>query len=93
MIEEVLKEITEAEEQAETKRRETFQRGKEIVLQAETEAEKQTKMTAEQCKADMKAALAEAETTAAAKKLVASKKKQIEKAADELLAEFVGKYR
>ena len=75
-------------------------------MQAETEAEKQKKMTAEQCKADMKAALAEAETKAAArrtviieegeaaaKKLVASKKKQIEKAADELLAEFVGKYR
>lgn len=105
MIEEVLKEIKEAEANAEEARKEAIARGKQIVLDAEAEAERQKKLTAEQCKADMKAAVAAAEEQAAVRRaaileegeksaaaLAASKKKQIEKAADELLAAFVKKY-
>ena len=105
MIEEILKEIADAEVLAEEKRKDAFQKGKGIVLEAEARADRMKREAVEQCKADGKAAIAAAEEQARARRaailaegeeaaaaLVASKKEQTEKAADEILAAFVGKY-
>ena len=72
---------------------------------AEARADKMRRDAAEQCKAEAKAALAAAEEKArvrrteilaegekAAASLEASRKEQIEKVADDILAEFVRKY-
>lgn len=104
MIEEILREIADAEALAEEKRKDAFQKGKGIVLAAEARADRMKREAVEQCKADGKAAIAAAEEQARARRavvlaegeeaaaLVASKKEQAEQAAEEILAAFVGKY-
>ena len=61
MIEEILKEIAEAEALAEEKRRDSFQKGKVIVQDADARADKMRRDNADQFKAEVTAALAAAE--------------------------------
>lgn len=105
MIEEVLKDIAEAEERAEEIRRDAVVRCKEKVFAAESAAEALKNDTAAECKAAYKAAIAAAEERAAAERaaiiadgekraaeLAAEKKGEVAKTADEVLAVFVAKY-
>lgn len=105
MIDDVLIEIKSAEEKAEAMQKEAYQQGKDIVLAAEIEAEKQKKMTVAECKADQKSAVEQAEAKAtknredilkkgrlSADKLVEEKQDSIEIAADKILDMLLAKY-
>lgn len=105
MIEEILKEIADAEALAEEKRKDAFAKGKGIVLEAEARADKMKREALEQCKVESKAAIAAAEESARARRaailaegeeaaaaLVGAKQAEAEKVADDILAAFVGKY-
>jgi len=59
MIESVLKEVKEAEKRADELQKEAYKRGKELVLEAEAEAERQKKLTVSGCKAARQKALQE----------------------------------
>lgn len=65
MIDTVLKEVREAEEKAELMQKQAYQRGKDIVLKAEAEAEAQKKSTVKECKEERISVLAEARKRAA----------------------------
>ena len=105
MIEDVLKEIREAEQRAEQLQKEAYQRGKELVLNAEAEAERQRKDTVRECKEDRKAALQRARVTSGDKAQAAFKKSveqvanmtedkspEIEKAASKVVELLIEKY-
>lgn len=78
MIEEVLNDIRKAEEKVDGMLKDANAEGKQIVLQAEAEAEKQRKLTVSGCKEDQKKAVANAEKQAADKREVILKKGQEE---------------
>ncbi|MDE6060222.1 MAG: hypothetical protein K2G31_01965 [Clostridia bacterium] len=67
MIETAIKEIKEAELKAEQMQKDAYQRGKEIVLEAEAEAERQKRQTVQACKVDRDNALNEARRKASEK--------------------------
>lgn len=67
MIDDVLKEIREAEAQADEIVSEAQNKAKQIVQQAEIDAEKQKKATVLQCRDDRRVALDKAEANAAKK--------------------------
>lgn len=83
MIDEVLKDIREAELKAEEMQKDAYQKGKDIVLQAEIDAENQKKETLKECKQDQKKAVAVAEKNAQDRRNAILKKGQ--KAAEELI--------
>lgn len=105
MIDEVLNEIRQAEARADEIQKEAYQQGKDIVLNAEIEAERQRKMTLSECKADQKSAVAQAEAKAkeerevilkkgakAAEKLIEDNNSLIEECANKVLAMLIDKY-
>jgi len=83
MVEEVLIEIRKAEDKAEAMLKDANAQGKQIVLQAEADAEKQKKLTVSGCKEDQKKAVQKAEKQAAEKREAILKKGQ--EKADRLL--------
>ena len=83
MIEEVLKDIRVAEEKAENMIKDANAAGKQIVLQAEADAEKQRKLTVSGCKEDQRSTIAKAEKQAADKRAAILKKGQAD--ADQLI--------
>ncbi len=83
MIDDVLKEIREAEASADEIVQEAQNEAKRIVQQAEIDAEKQKKATVLQCRDDRRVALDKAETAAQKKRAEILKKGQ--KTADELV--------
>ena len=104
-IEEVINDIREAEARADDIVRESYQQGKDIVLSAEAEADRQKKDTLESCKQDRRLALQRADEEAAKKRevilkkgekaagdLIAAKKDQIEEQADRLVEILLEKY-
>ncbi|MEG2540201.1 MAG: hypothetical protein RSB59_00265 [Clostridia bacterium] len=105
MIDEVLKDIKDAEEKADLLQKEAYAKGEKIVLAAEFEAEKQKKSMVHDCKADFRLAAVNAEKKTAlvratilsdgekaADLLISQKADEIEKSADKILKAFVGKY-
>lgn len=64
MIDSVLKDIRDAEEQAENMQRQAYQRGKDMILQAEAEATAQKRTTVAECKEERKSALQKARDAA-----------------------------
>ena len=84
MIDDVLKEIREAEAQADEIVSEAQNKAKQIVQQAEIDAEKQKKATVLQCRDDRRVALDKAEASAQKRREDILKKGQ--KSADELVA-------
>lgn len=57
MIDDVLKDVREAEQKAEQLQKDAYARGKEIVLKAEAEAESHKKSTVKECKEERSDAL------------------------------------
>ncbi len=105
MIDEVLKDIREAEAKAEQIAQDAYAEGKQIVLQAELDAQKQKKATLLECKDDQRNALAAAEKRAnikreeilkkgqkVADKLIEDKNSDIEEQADKLVEVLIAKY-
>lgn len=105
MIDEVLNEIRNAESRADEMQKEAYKQGKEIVLSAELEAERQKKLTFAECKADQRAALAAAEARArdnrevilkrgreSAETLIENNNSAIEECADKIVAMLLEKY-
>lgn len=105
MIEEVLNEIKVAEERADELQKQAFQDGKQLVLNAELEAEKQRKDTVAGCKSDLRNAQSAAEAKAAvlrkeilaegektATEFTKSKEKDIQGKSDEILDLLLKKY-
>ena len=105
MIDDVLNDIRQAEEKAERMQKQAYQRGKEIVLNAEAEAEAQKKATVAECKEDRARILqnarakADEKTKAILKKgsedaeyLIAEKAPVIEECADKVVAILLSKY-
>ncbi len=105
MIESVLKDVREAESKADAMQKEAYQKGKEIVLNAETEAEAQKKSTVQECKADRAEALKQARRIAfertqailksgqeAADTLADEKNSAIEDGADKIVAMLFDRY-
>lgn len=105
MIDDVLKDIREAEAEAEQIQQDAYAEGKQIILQAELDAQKQKKATLSECKDDQRAALASAEKRAnvkreeilkkgqkAAQKLIEDKNSDIEEQADKLVEVLIAKY-
>ncbi len=82
MIEDVLKDIREAEKLADDLEKQAYQDGKNAVLSAEAEAQRQLALTKESVKADRKKALKDANDLAAERRKVILKKG--EEAASEL---------
>lgn len=82
MIDDVLKEIREAEAQADEIVQEAQKKAKQIVQEAEIDAEKQKKATVLQCRDDRRVALDKAEANAQKKRAEILQKGQ--KSADEL---------
>ncbi len=78
MIEEVLVEIRKAEEKADAMVKDANAEGKQIVLQAEADAEKQKKETVTGCKEDTRKSVQKAEKQAADKREAILKKGQEE---------------
>jgi len=74
MIDTVLKEIREAEAEAEQLEKDAYAKGRELVLNAEAEAERQKKITVLECKEDRKKAAAEARRRADEKAQLVLKK-------------------
>jgi V/A-type H+-transporting ATPase subunit G/H len=105
MIEEVLVEIREAEEKADAMVKDANAEGKQIVLQAEADADKQKKLTVSGCKDDTKKALQKAEKQAADKRdailkkgqeqansLIEDKHAEIESQSDKIVEMLLAKY-
>lgn len=105
MIEEVLVEIREAEEKADAMVKDANAEGKQIVLQAEADADKQKKLTVSGCKDDTKKALQKAEKQAAdkrdailkkgqeqANRLIEDKHAEIESQSDTIVEMLLAKY-
>ena len=105
MIDSVLKDICEAEELADRMIKDSYQKGKDIVLGAEAEADRQKKETVTSCKEDMKKALRDAQQLAgerraailkkgaeAAEELAEQKNSRIEEAAEQVLDAILKKY-
>lgn len=105
MIEEVLRDITAAEAQAEAMQQDAFQTGKDIVLNAEIEAERQKKATINECRGDMRRAVQSAEALAEANRakvlelgkvdaaqLAKRKEKDVDVISDRILKEILDKY-
>ncbi len=105
MIEEVLVEIREAEEKADAMVKDANAEGKQIVLQAEADADKQKKLTVSGCKDDTKKALQKAEKQAAdkrdailkkgqeqANRLIEDKHAEIESQSDKIVEMLLAKY-
>lgn len=105
MIEEVLVEIREAEEKADAMVKDANAEGKQIVLQAEADAEKQKKLTVSGCKEDTRKAVQKAEKQAAdkreailkkgqeeANRLIEDKHAEIESQSDKIVEMLLAKY-
>lgn len=105
MIETVLKEVRDAENKAEQMQKDAYQRGKELVLNAEVEAETQRKSTVRECKEERTAALDEARRNAERKSQAYIKKgadsaaameidrrAEVEACANKVAAMFIAKY-
>ena len=105
MIEEVLVGIREAEEKADAMVKDANAEGKQIVLQAEADADKQKKLTVSGCKDDTKKALQKAEKQAAdkrdailkkgqeqANRLIEDKHAEIESQSDKIVEMLLAKY-
>ena len=105
MIEEVLNDIRKAEEKADAIWKEANVHGKQIVLQAEQDAEKQKKLTVAGCKDDQRKALQKAEQQAREKReailkrgqeeanrLVDDKHAEIETQSDKIVGILLAKY-
>ncbi len=74
MIDTVLKEIREAEAEADKLQKDAYAKGRELVLNAEAEAERQKKITVLECKEDRKKAALEARRRADEKAQIVLKK-------------------
>ena len=105
MIDSVLKDVREAENKAEAMQKEAYQHGKEIVLNAEKEADAQKKSTVHECKEDRARAVENARKVAAertreiladgakaAAALADEKNSAIEDCADKIVAALCEKY-
>lgn len=105
MIEEVIKEIKDAEAQADELMEKAYDDGKKIVLDAEIKSEAQKKATVSECREDMKKALAEAQKKAdiersgilvegekQAEAFKNDKKKLVETVADDVVSALLKKY-
>lgn len=105
MIEEVLNDIRQAEEKADAMIKNANAEGKQIVLQAEADAEKQKKITVTECKEDQRKAIQKAEEQArvkrehilkkgqeAADNLVDDKHAEIEAQSDKIVEMILAKY-
>ncbi|MBR4800470.1 MAG: hypothetical protein IK048_02190 [Clostridia bacterium] len=105
MVEEVLIEIRKAEEKADAMLKAANAQGKQIVLQAEADAEKQKKLTVSGCKEDQRNAVQRAEKQAAdkreailkkgredAERLVDDKHAEIEAQSDKIVEMLLEKY-
>jgi len=105
MIESVLKDVREAENQAELMQKEAYQRGKEIVLDAEAEADAQIKATVQECKEDRIRSLQNARRIAndrtqlilkkgaeSAEALAEEKNSAVEECADKVVAVLLERY-
>ena len=106
MIEEVLKDIKAAEEKADAMIKDANAAGKQIVLQAEADAEKQKKQMVSGCKEDQRAAAQKAEKQAADKRaailkkgqaeaegLIEDKHAEIEEKSDKIVESILAKYK
>ena len=105
MIDDILKDIRDAEDKADEIIRDANQNGKDIVAKAESDAGAQKRATLKECKEDRKTANDKATSNAllkreeilkkgkaAADDVVEQKKADVEKASDELVKELLGKY-
>lgn len=105
MIDDILKDIRDAEDKADEIIRDANQKGKDIVAKAESDAGAQKRATLKECKEDRKTATDKATSNAllkreeilkkgkaAADDVVEQKKADVEKASDELVEELLGKY-
>lgn len=105
MIDDILKDIRDAEDKADEIIRDANQKGKDIVAKAESDAGVQKRATLKECKEDRKTATDKATSNAllkreeilkkgkaAADDVVEQKKADVEKASDELVKELLGKY-
>lgn len=105
MIDDILKDIRDAEDKADEIIRDANQKGKDIVAKAESDAGAQKRATLKECKEDRKTATDKATSNAflkreeilkkgkaAADDVVEQKKADVEKASDELVKELLGKY-
>ncbi len=105
MIETAIKEIREAELRAEQMQKDAYRQGKQIVLDAESDAEKQKKLTMQECKEQRKTALDEARRVADEKyaqilakgeedasKLIEEKQSAADGAAEGVVAALLAKY-
>lgn len=105
MIDDVLKDIREAEAKAEQMQQDAYADGKQIILQAELDAQKQKKATLRECKDDQKNAIAAAQQRADVKrgeilkkgqigadKLIEDKNSDIEEQANKLVEVLLAKY-
>ena len=105
MIDEVLKEIKICEDKADEMQRQAYLDGKKIVLDAETEAERQKKATIAECKQDIKEAQLKAEKKASerrakvladgekkAQELIDSKHSEIHEVSDKIVNMLLEKY-
>ncbi|MBO4381240.1 MAG: hypothetical protein J5815_03710 [Clostridia bacterium] len=105
MVEEVLIEIRKAEEKVDAMLKDANAQGKQIVLQAEADAEKQKKLTVSGCKDDQRKAVQKAEKQAADKResilkkgqdeadrLIDDKHAEIEAQSDKIVEMLLAKY-
>ena len=105
MIDSVLKDVREAEQKAEKLQKDAYQRGKDIVLKAEADAEAKKKATERECKEERKTALANAHTAAQnraqvifkkgaqkATEMTEKKTPAVEEAASKVVAMLLDKY-
>ena len=105
MVEEVLNEIRQAEEKADAMIKDANAEGKQIVLQAEADADKQKKLTVTGCKDDARKAVQKAEEQArvkreqilkkgqeAADRLIDDKHAEIEAQSDKIVEMVLAKY-
>ena len=105
MVEEVLIEIRKAEEKVDAMLKDANAQGKQIVLQAEADAEKQKKLTVSGCKDDQRKAVQKAEKQAAdkresilkkgqdeANRLIDDKHAEIEAQSDKIVEMLLAKY-
>lgn len=105
MVEEILVEIRKAEEQVDEMLKNANAEGKQIVLQAEADAEKQKKLTVSGCKEDARGAVQKAEKQAAdkretilkrgqeeANRLIDEKHAEIEAQSDKIVEMLLAKY-
>lgn len=105
MVEEILVEIRKAEDKVEGMLKDANAEGKQIVLRAEADAEKQKKITVTECKDDQRKAVQRAEKQAeekraailkkgqeAADRMVDDKHAEIEAQSDKIVEMIIAKY-